>query len=188
MDTKLTGLIQTMDDRIWVSVYLGPFKWPYYKLSETCSNLAKSISACLWDFSRPLLALSFCSLPRSVALLVQPLSSQDLLQVFSLPDLFGPTSPARPLALFPGDDLVFTLWLCALKLCGKGASALPCSWEPDPAWPNLPCFLMVCEGECGGDYQCLPPLCVDWSQRVRKPKCYSELFDKMKKLKSVFIH
>lgn len=26
MDTKLTGLIQTMDDRIWVSVYLGPFK------------------------------------------------------------------------------------------------------------------------------------------------------------------
>lgn len=66
---------------------------------------------------------------------------------FLLTDLFGPSSPARPLALFPADDLVFSLWLCALKLCGKGAPTVPSSCEPDTTCPSFHiwCFFIVCE-------------------------------------------
>lgn len=125
-----------------------------------------------WDSSRPLLVPSFRYLLRSVIPLVRPLS-QGSLQVFFLTDLFGPTSAAGPLALFPGDDLPFRLWLCALKLRGEGAPAFLSSSSHGSVW---------CRN------QSLSPLCVDWTQRIKTPNCYSEFFDKMKSLKGIFIH
>lgn len=105
---------------------------------ETCSH-----PACLRDCPKPLLLFAVvCDSTRAA-----PHPKICCRSSFFLTDLFGPTSPARPLALFPADDLVFSLWLCALKLCGKGAPTVPGSCEPDPTCPSLHirCFFIICE-------------------------------------------
>lgn len=142
-----------MDDRIWVSFHLG--------------SVSDHITSCLKHvYIQPETFLPVCGIFQTTspselfpALLCGSAGSASLILGFSagllLIDLFGPTSPARPLVLSAGDGLVFSLWLCALKLCGKAAPALPCSCNRDLAWPSLPCFLMV--WECVG----VSPLCVD---------------------------
>lgn len=152
--------------------------------SDIYSNLAKGITPCLWDFSRPLpvwASVPFCALWLCGSAHWAPLIpgfSAGLIALWPIWTHF--------LALLPGDSLVFGLWLCALQLCRKGAPASPSSGEPNPAWP------MACSVSSGyvsvrGCDQCCISF-VYWSQRMRKCKCYSELFNKIKKFRSVFIH
>lgn len=61
--------------------------------------------------------------------------ARDLLPASLLPGLFGPSPWAGPLALFPGEDQVFGLWLCTLKSVERVLPP-PASRLPGP-WPSL---------------------------------------------------
>lgn len=140
INMKLAGLIQTINDRLWVSFYLGPCKWTHHRGSETCYN-----PACLWDFAGPLSVLSLCSLPA----LWLPWICPSHIRI-----------NCRHSFLLTYLDLLFQLgpWHCILEIiCGQllaphpealwngGAPAFPCSRELDSAWPVWPWFLTVCE-------------------------------------------
>lgn len=181
---KLGGLIQAIYDRIQVSLYLGPFKWPYHKLPETCSNLTKNTCVCgiLPDHFLFRASVTCCALwPGWFG----P-SPQALLQVFFLTGLFGPTSAARPLVLFPGDDCysVFGSAPCS----SVKRVLLPSSAPASLTWLVPGYHVSSSHVSVWCRDQCLSLLCVDWSQRIRRPNCYSEFFDKMKRLKGIFIH
>lgn len=115
------------------------------------------------------------------------------------PHWFSPSHPRILLLTYLDPLLQLCPWRCFLQMiwCSDFGSVpqssvvkvllpspVPVSLTQNgPAW-CVPSWY----GSVWGCDQCLSPLCVDWSQRMRKPKCSSELLHKVKKLQRVFNH